>query len=121
LATQRSEYRAAVAVIGVIPQAYLALVVAGVDSAVAGMWALGFAAGPLSLAWLAAVALGSRAIRLLLYWAAVAYSRPRGIAVHGWGYTVVRTILLVVLTFCVLSLGSRYGQRRNANTGTMSR
>jgi hypothetical protein len=213
LAPLRSEYRATVTVTVLVPLTYLALVVAGVDSGTAGMWALGFAAGvsaialtrlarmssapttpddvnrrsllrhaavmlvlvlliesitaglvggyspvavtdgpnsrpiqlhdaletmlglpvavltvfglgvwssrrlvgPHLMVWLAAIALGSRAIRLLLYWLAVEDARLRKVAVHGWGYTLIRTAMLAVLIFCLLALGNHYGDRRDAN------
>jgi hypothetical protein len=213
LATPRSEHRATVTVTVLIPLTYLVLVVAGVDSGTAGMWALGFgaagsaialtrlartssaptmpddvnqprplrhaavmlvlvlliesitagligsfspvavtdgphshavqlrdafatmlglpvgvvmtfglgvwssrrSAGPHPMVRLAAIALSSRAIRLLLYWPAVNYARPRNVAIHGWGYTLVRNMMLAVLIFCLLALGNRYGDRRNTN------
>jgi hypothetical protein len=173
LATLRSEYRVTVTVIVLIPLTYLVLVVAGVDSGTAGMWALGFAAGvsaialtrfartssaptlpddvnqrrplrdaldtmlglpvgvllafglgvwssrrlagPHPMVWLAAIALSSRAVRLLLYWPAVKYARPRNVVIHGWEYILVRNMMLAVLIFCLLALGNRYGDRRNAN------
>jgi hypothetical protein len=80
-----------------------------------GVWSSRRLAGPIPMAWLAAIALGGRVIRLLLYWPAVKYFRPRNVAIHGWGYTLVRTMMLAVLIFCLLALGNHYGGRRNAN------
>jgi hypothetical protein len=73
--------------------------------------------GPHPLVWLAAVALSSRAIRLLLYQPAVEFARPRDVATHGWEYTLVRNLMIAILIFCLLALGNRYGRRRNANNG----
>ncbi|MFF5290102.1 hypothetical protein [Paractinoplanes globisporus] len=79
-----------------------------------GVWSSRWLAGPHPLVWLAAIALSSRAIRVLLSWPAATYAEPRNLVIYGLGYTLVRNAILAVLIFCLLALGNRHGHRRTA-------